>query len=277
MISKIKKRLKNTIIHSIYAILITVVSKMGIRFIRLLADNDNPGCTKYTKRCMANKKSKYYQYNVLGKNMSPCCATHLYEILRDLTALFEKEDIQYFIVYGTLLGAVRHQGIIPWDTDIDIGVERRDRSKILYLLNKVFPGEYLVQDFPEENLIRIYYSPVNELHADIEIWDREGDCIMYKSDLYVGKRVIPFDTVFPLKKYQFYDLQINGPCALDFLDSVYGKNYMTLGIKKYKESALGNILPYQLKNSLRKVLRGKSISLAGKNAPAPLDRSFLGK
>ena len=72
MISKIKKRLKNTIIHSIYAILITVVSKMSIRFIRLLADNDNPGCTKYTKRCMANKKSKYYQYKNLLWEISFC-------------------------------------------------------------------------------------------------------------------------------------------------------------------------------------------------------------
>ena len=96
-------------------------------------------------------------------------------------------------------------------------------------------------------------------------------------NIYVGKREIPLDTVYPLKKYQFYDLQVNGPCTLALLESAYGKNYMTLKVKRYNGTVLKNILPYQLSNSLVKVLTGKAIPLADKNAPAPLDRSFLGK
>ena len=61
----------------------------------------------------------------------------LYEMLEKVSKIFNKNKIQYWVDGGTLLGAVRHKGIIPWDDDVDISVFYKDRNKI-WKLKKEF-------------------------------------------------------------------------------------------------------------------------------------------
>lgn len=68
-------------------------------------------------------------------------------ILDYIDEICKKNNISYFLSYGTMLGAVRHKGMIPWDDDIDISLYREEYDKLISAINELNHKKYKILDF----------------------------------------------------------------------------------------------------------------------------------
>lgn len=82
------------------------------------------------------------------------------EILREVDSFCKENNIHYYLMYGSLIGAVRHKGIIPWDDDIDICMTRNNYDRFL----SVFPSDksngIYVREQTVESKFPFYYAKV---------------------------------------------------------------------------------------------------------------------
>lgn len=70
-----------------------------------------------------------------------------YRLLFETVKVLEKNNITYYIVYGTLIGAYRHTNFIPWDSDIDIAVPQNELLKLVEVCRKELPADLCVDYF----------------------------------------------------------------------------------------------------------------------------------
>lgn len=67
------------------------------------------------------------------------------EMIKWLEKICNKNEIQYFLIGGSEIGAVRHKGFIPWDDDVDLGMLRNDFDKFLQVFKDELPDYYELQ------------------------------------------------------------------------------------------------------------------------------------
>lgn len=92
-------------------------------------------------------------------------------ILKIIDIICKKYDIGYWLDYGTLLGAVRHTGFIPWDHEADIGMIRSDFEKFTKVIAQELPADLFYQTRDTDPHFRVY----NIIEAKIR--DRYSDYI----------------------------------------------------------------------------------------------------
>lgn len=88
------------------------------------------------------------------------------EILREFRKFCDQFHLRYYLTAGTLLGAVRHQGFIPWDDDIDIAMPRRDYNMLQKLAGKI-PAGYFLQCAQTEPNFPYYFSKMRKDHTTV--------------------------------------------------------------------------------------------------------------
>lgn len=67
------------------------------------------------------------------------------EILDEIVKICKKNNLNYFLIGGTLLGAVRHQGFIPWDDDLDVAMPRKDYERFISICKSELSNKYYLQ------------------------------------------------------------------------------------------------------------------------------------
>lgn len=68
------------------------------------------------------------------------------EILKDVARFCDEENLTYYLFGGTLIGAIRHQGFIPWDDDVDIAMYRDDYETFIKSFPKKKHDKYYIQN-----------------------------------------------------------------------------------------------------------------------------------
>lgn len=94
------------------------------------------------------------------------------EMLKYIDEVCKRHDIDYWLCSGTLLGAVRHGGFIPWDDDVDVEMLRKDYVKLIKALKREKNSKYVVQTYQNDIC---YVSPFAKLRDKHSVIEGEGD------------------------------------------------------------------------------------------------------
>lgn len=120
------------------------------------------------------------------------------EILRVIDRVCREHDIPYSLYAGTLLGAVRHQGFIPWDDDLDICMSRANYNRFLEVWEQVKPEGYLLQNKENSPDFTQSFSKIRKLNSTYQLKVEVG--YKYHQGIFVD--VFPIDRVPKGKRLQ---------------------------------------------------------------------------
>ncbi len=87
------------------------------------------------------------------------------EVLKVIADICEKYQLDWYVYWGTLIGAVRHKGFIPWDDDIDIALRKEDYIRFLEVAPSELPSEYCILNSYTEKEYTNYFSRITNRHA----------------------------------------------------------------------------------------------------------------
>ena len=115
------------------------------------------------------------------------------DMLEEFIRICEKYDLKYCLDGGTLLGAIRHKGFIPWDDDLDVSLPRKDFNRFLEVAKEELkPPLFLQYGTTDPEHFQAFACIRNNLTSAIdEAWVRDGR----RHSMGIGMDIFPFDYV----------------------------------------------------------------------------------
>ena len=121
-----------------------------------------------------------------------------FEILKSVIEICNQLSLNYYLVCGSALGAVKYQGFIPWDDDIDVGLFRKDYEIFCEKAPKMLPDYYFLQNYKTDKNFPALYSKIRDSRTT---YIEESVCdIEMHHGIYID--------VFPLDGYPIEKIKI---------------------------------------------------------------------
>lgn len=99
------------------------------------------------------------------------------DILENIKRICNKYNLTYYAIAGTLLGAIRHNGFIPWDDDLDIGMPRDDYNSFVHIAEKELPDYLFMQTYLNTKSFPYDMIKVrNSLTTGFTPWEAQEKC-----------------------------------------------------------------------------------------------------
>ena len=117
------------------------------------------------------------------------------KVLKEVKRICDKNNIHYFLTGGTLIGAVRHKGFIPWDDDIDIAMMRDEYDKFVEIAPKELSPEFSFLSIKQDERLGIYFSKV--VLNGTNYRSAQQPKTLKNTGFWVD--VIPYDTIYDNK------------------------------------------------------------------------------
>jgi len=156
----------------------------------------------------------------------------LYVLINEIDTICKKYDITYYAEGGTIIGALRHNGFIPWDDDIDLAILRKDYNRLLDCLKR---DNYIIDK--DNNIGAIGFELGNSYWPFVKIVNKNIEIIDdFKCDYNLWIDIFPLDNVKNNNKFYF--------CKLNILRRIY---YL-------KRDELNDIKTNRLKTKIGRVI-----------------------
>ena len=115
------------------------------------------------------------------------------DMLIEFDAICKKHQLQYWLDSGTLLGAIRHQGFIPWDDDIDLSMPIEDYNKFLKIAQTELSNDIFFQTSQTDKNFKFDYIKLRSNKASIVEFHEKDKQIKYHQGVFVD--IFPMLTI----------------------------------------------------------------------------------
>ena len=187
------------------------------------------------------------------------------EILKEIVRVCDETNLVYYIIGGTLLGAIRHKGFIPWDDDIDLGMPRNDYEIFLKIAPSIIQSNLQLVNYKIDEKYQYYITRVLDTNTKV-VEKRIGNNSKYT---YASVDLFPLDgspnNVILRQLYYFKVMFYRAIMSLCYNDSIDKDR-----IRSKKEILLLYFLtkipmkkffnPFKIKSKIDKIMRNYKVS-----------------
>ena len=153
------------------------------------------------------------------------------EILDEIDRICSKNKLNYFLIAGSLIGAIRHKGFIPWDDDLDIAMPREDYEKFIEICKRELNNRFFLD---ASEVSYKYYRLAAKIRINNTLYIQK-DLKSYKGHQGIWVDILPLDETNNKKKLKIQayiksllEVAIEYKCKVDISEKSLWKRFISI-------------------------------------------------